>query len=521
MGAVPTRQLREELEGKLRPVADKLAPVEAAMRLVGDGDHLAIGGTLYSRTPMALLFELLRQGRAGLTLSRPLTCYEAELFLVAGAARGIVTSWVGIGLPWGISRVVRELVEDGRATYEEWSHLALGLRYKAGAMGVPFLPTFSMLGSDLVRLVDTHELTCPFTGEKVLLVPALNPDVALVHVQRADRFGNAQIDGYTHMDADMAAAARTVIVSTEDVVPPERIRERPDATIIPHFLVDAVVEAPMGAFPHECYGRYEADFAHFDEYTAVSWTPQELMTVSASRLLRDHRVVFAGVGVPLLASVLAKRRQAPDLTIVLEGGIIGPSMLEGKLPISTNEMRAARHAAMLTAIADVFLLAQRGFLHYGFLGAAQIDMYGNINTSVIGPVERPRVRLPGTGGANDIASLCNEVLVVTAHESRRFVERVDFVTSPGHLGGGDAREKAGLISRGPSTVVTDLAQLDFEPQSKRMRLRALQPGVGVADVRAQTGFELLVHPEVGELRPPDAEELRILRELESGAAGGD
>jgi glutaconate CoA-transferase, subunit A len=269
MAGVPTRRLREELGGKLRPVADKLVPVDAAMRLVRDGDHLAIGGTLYSRTPMALLFELLRQGRTGLTLSRPLTCYEAELFLAAGAATGIVTSWVGIGLPWGISRVVRELVEDGRATYEEWSHLALGLRYRAGAMGVPFLPTFSMLGSDLVRLVDTHELTCPFTGEKVLLVPALNPDVALVHVQRADRFGNAQIDGYTHMDADMAAAAPTVIVSAEEVVEPERIRARPDATILPHFLVDAVVEAPMGAYPHECYGRYEADFAHFDEYVAA------------------------------------------------------------------------------------------------------------------------------------------------------------------------------------------------------------------------------------------------------------
>ena len=253
----------------------------------------------------------------------------------------------------------------------------------------------------------------------------------------------------------------------------------------------------------------------------MSWTPQELMTVSASRLLRDHRVVFAGVGVPLLASVLARRRQAPDLTIVLEGGIIGPSMLAGKLPISTNEMRAARHAAMLTPIADVFLLAQRGFLHYGFLGAAQIDVHGNINTSFIGPVARPRVRLPGTGGANDIASLCNEVLIVTTHEPRRFVERVDFVTSPGHLAGGDAREKAGLISGGPSTVVTDLALLDFEPESRRMRLRALQPGVGVDEVRARTGFELLVHPELDELRPPDDEELRILRELEGSAAGAN
>jgi len=199
---------------------------------------------------------------------------------------------------------------------------------------------------------------------------------------------------------------------------------------------------------------------------------------------------------------------------VLEGGIIGPRMLAGRLPISTNEMRAAHHATMLTAITDVFLLAQRGLLHYGFLGAAQIDVHGNINTSVIGPVGRPRVRLPGTGGANDIASLCTEVLVVTPHEPRRFVERVDFVTSPGHLGGGDAREKAGLISRGPTLVVTDLALLDFEPHSRRMRLRGLQPGVTVEDVRAHTGFELPVHPQVHELEPPAATDLELLRELD-------
>ena len=128
------------------------------------------------------------------------------------------------------------------------------------------------------------------------------------------------------------------------------------------------------------------------------------------------------------------------------------------------------------------------------------------------------MRLPGTGGANDIASLCNEVLVVTLHEPRRFVERVDFVTSPGHLGGGDAREKAGLISRGPTLVVTDLALLDFEPGSRRMRVRGLQPGVTVKDVRAHTGFELLVHPEVYELEPPATTDLEILRELDAGAA---
>jgi len=240
------------------------------------------------------------------------------------------------------------------------------------------------------------------------------------------------------------------------------------------------------------------------------------MTVSASRLLRDHRVVFAGVGLPLLASIVAKRRHAPELTVVLEGGIIGPGILPGRLPISTNEMRAAHQATMLTSISEIFLLAQRGFFHYGFLGAAQIDMFGNINTSVIGPAAHPKVRLPGSGGANDIASLCDEVLVVTTHERRRFVERVDFVTSPGHLSGGDARAKAGLRAAGPSMVVTDLALLDFEPDSKRMRLRALQPGVTAERVQAATGFELLVHPEVRELEPPSTEDLVILYELEGG-----
>ena len=159
-------------------------------------------------------------------------------------------------------------------------------------------------------------------------------------------------------------------------------------------------------------------------------TAEELMAITASRLLADHKVVFAGVGMPLLASAVARHTRAPHLTIVLEGGIIGTSLLPGKLPISTNEMRAAYGAQMLTDITDIFLYAQRGYFDYGFLGAAQVDMYGNINTSVIGSIERPRVRLPGSGGANDIISLCNEVLIVTQHEPRRFVERVELRHQP-------------------------------------------------------------------------------------------
>ena len=266
MSAMTFIDARRRLEAKDRSLRDKRTSLVEAAALVKDGDHVAIGGCLYSRTPMAALREILRQRRGRLTLSRNLMCYEGELFMVAGAARDLVTSWMGIGLPWGLSRVLREFVEGGRAHLEEWSHLAMGLRYRAGAMGVPFLPTLSMLGSDLQKTTAAKTMVCPFTGAQLCLVPALFPDVAVVHVHRADRFGNAQIDGYPHMDADMASAASTVILTTEEIVDTEEIRRTADRTAIPFFAVDAVVEVPYGAFPHECYGRYEADLDHIGAY---------------------------------------------------------------------------------------------------------------------------------------------------------------------------------------------------------------------------------------------------------------
>jgi len=247
----------------------KIAELGEAAELVRDGEHVAIGGCLYSRTPWAMLMELLRAHRRDLVLSRSLMCFEAELFLARDASRTLISSWVGIGLPWGIPKVFRARVESGRARYEEWSHLSLGLRYRAAAIGVPFLPTKSLLGSDLLDLVGAKRMDDPFTGEPLCLVPALAPDVALIHVQRCDAAGNAQIDGAPYMDRELAAAARRVILTTEEIVPTDEIVATSDRTAIPHFLVDAVVEVPFGSFPHECYGRYEAWFEHFDAYQAA------------------------------------------------------------------------------------------------------------------------------------------------------------------------------------------------------------------------------------------------------------
>ena len=245
-----------------------------------------------------------------------------------------------------------------------------------------------------------------------------------------------------------------------------------------------------------------------------AFNAQELLAVIASRELHDDTTVFAGVGVPLLAAALARQRHAPRLTMVIEGGIIGPEIAAGMLPISTNEMRAAYRATMLPAITDAFLFAQRGFVDVGFMGGAQIDQYGNINTTVIGEYARPKVRLPGTGGANDIASLCREVIIVTAHEKRRFVPRVDFITSPAWLAGDGSRARAGLLFGGVSHVVTTLGILGFDPATKRMRIEATHPGITVQTIGENTGFELLEAPEVRVTDPPSVGELAMLRALD-------
>jgi glutaconate CoA-transferase, subunit B len=248
--------------------------------------------------------------------------------------------------------------------------------------------------------------------------------------------------------------------------------------------------------------------------------PDEIMTIAASRLLEDGKVLFAGIGQPLVAAAMAKRRQAPHLTVLLEGGMIGIELTPGELPASTNEVRAAVGAQMLTGATDIFLMAQRGYFDYGFIGVAQVDKYGNVNTSIVGDPAKPTVRLPGPGGANDIASMCNQVVVVTQHEPRRFVDQVDFVTSPGFLTGGSSRRDSGLVYGGPRWVVTDLALLDFAPDSRRMRVRALQAGVTLDRVQAATGFELLVHERLDELAPVDDDELALLRHLVEGSRGG-
>jgi glutaconate CoA-transferase, subunit B len=242
------------------------------------------------------------------------------------------------------------------------------------------------------------------------------------------------------------------------------------------------------------------------------YNPMELMICCAARLLEDGRTVAVGTGVPCAAAMLAQRTAAPNLVICFEAGGVAPQL--PTMPISVGDSRTFYRAVMATSMADVMETCQRGLMDYTFLGGGQIDAYGNLNSTIIGTdYTHPKVRFPGSGGANDLASFCWRILVVTNHDRRRFVDKLDFLTTPGYLTGPGAREAAGLPpNTGPYRVITDLAVLGYHEQTKRMEVLSLHPGVEFEQVREATGFELGVRQPLGVTAPPNECELKILRE---------
>jgi glutaconate CoA-transferase subunit B len=246
--------------------------------------------------------------------------------------------------------------------------------------------------------------------------------------------------------------------------------------------------------------------------TERDYNATELMICLAARQMPDGVTAFIGTGVPMLAASLAQKMHAPNLVPVFEFGGTGAKL--ERLPRAVGESRTFYRAVAASGICDIMETATRGFIDYGFLGGAQIDPYGNLNSTIIGSQHHPpKVRLPGSGGANDVGSLCWRNIIIMRHDKRRFVPEVDFITTPGYLTGPGTREEAGLPpGTGPVRVVSTLALLGFDDETKRMKLLATNPGVTVEQVVENTGFELIVPVEVEENEPPTDEELRILRE---------
>jgi acyl CoA:acetate/3-ketoacid CoA transferase beta subunit len=243
------------------------------------------------------------------------------------------------------------------------------------------------------------------------------------------------------------------------------------------------------------------------------YTPTELLAYVAAGMLEDNKSVFVGTGLPMIAAMLAQRTHAPNLLIVFEAGGIGPHV--PVLPISVGDSRTFYRAVAASSMHDVMSASQAGYLDYGFLGAAQIDPYGNLDTTVIGEWSHPKVRLPGSGGANDVGSLCWRTIIVMRQDRLRFVENLDFLTTPGYLDGPGARERAGLpAGSGPYRVITQLGVYGFDEQSRRMTLLATHPGVTEDVIQASSSFDIIIPDEVGTTEPPPPQVRRTLRDID-------
>jgi glutaconate CoA-transferase subunit B len=249
----------------------------------------------------------------------------------------------------------------------------------------------------------------------------------------------------------------------------------------------------------------------------ATYTADEMMTIAAARLLRNGMVCFVGIGLPSAASNLARLSHAPDIVLIYESGTIGTK--PNVLPLSIGDGELSATAETVVSVPEMFRYwLQGGRIDVGFLGAAQIDRFANINTTVIGPYDKPKVRLPGAGGAPEIAASAGEVFIVLRQSPRAFVGKLDFITSAGYLDGGAARERAGFPGKGPSVVITDLGILKPHAESRELELVSLHPGTTVEQAVDATGWKLRVSDRLESTPPPTRSELEILRALHARTA---
>jgi len=563
-------------EHKSRSLVDKRMTMEEAVRsFVADSSFLAMGGFGHVRVSMAAVYEMVRQRKRHLTMAGKTAVHDLDVLVGAGCVDAVEVAYAFGHELRGLSPASRRAVEKGRCkVVGEISNAGYQWRFLAGMMGLPFIPTRVMLGTDTFRRSSSKVITDPFSGKQICLLPACFPDVAVIHVPRCDKYGNAQVDGIMVEDFELARASRRVIISTEKIVASSRIRAEPWKTVIPFYLVDAVVSVPYGSHPCQMPYAYFFDEQHIGEWLSSSrsdegveaylakyvygcdshteylkrvggprtlqrlrriehfeipmtapwikkgegtpgkgYSSTELLASAAAHALEDGKSVFVGTGLPMIAAMLAQRTHAPNLLLIFEAGGIGPQM--PVLPISVGDSRTFYHAVAASSMHDTMSMSQAGYLDYGFLGAAQIDMYGNINTTVIGAYEHPKVRLPGSGGANDVGTLCQKTIVIMRQDKERFLPKIDFLTTPGYLEGAGSREAHGLPQgSGPYRVITQLGVYGFDDDSKRMMLLSLHPGISVETVQEQSGFPLMIPKRVAKTAAPTARERALLRAID-------
>ncbi|MCS6817421.1 MAG: hypothetical protein N0A16_00090 [Blastocatellia bacterium] len=531
----------------------KIVSLREAIARIEDGSAIAIGGLSLFNAPMALVRELIRQRKRDLTvITSAVAGLPLDLLIGAGCVRRVISPYVGLE-EFGGAPNFRRAAESGEIEIREVGEAFLAFGLKAGAAGAPFFALPRALAyTDLVRVNADYRFTRdPFTGAEVLCVPALVPDWALLHAQQSDPFGNARHLGSVYMDSLLARAARRVILSCDELIAHEAMREEPWRTTLPSILVNAVVPLFGAAHPTASEPLYDVDREHLQSYLAHGRTREgmarylqdvvlasdesaylrragiaraseeregetpehalkdappssrELMAVIFSRLVKDGDFVGVGTGCWEVAAGLrlAQLTHAPNLSFTMGGtAALNPELEE--LLSSVNSARAIARAEAVVRLEELFDLELRGAFDVMFLSGLQIDRHGNVNLVGVGTWSAPRLRGPGSVGLELVPCVRRRVAFFRRHTRQVFVERVDFVSAPGY-----ARSS---MEGGSFWVVSDLAVLDFDAEG-RMRVVSRHPGVTVDRIRENTGFELVIPAHVPETPPPTPEELRLLR----------
>jgi glutaconate CoA-transferase subunit A len=523
----------------------RVTTLKEAAGTVPDGALVTFGGFQLNRAPMALVFELIRQGRRDLrTVSVP-NPLPLDLLLAAGAVAEAEFGFLGFQFEDGfvVAPCVKRAIEQGALRFKERDVYEIVQALRAAALGLPFLAAPGGEGSDYARVNRTPAVTDPATGVKVPVSHAIRPDVALLHAQMADRKGNLRIDD-PYADDLLARASRRVIATAEKIV------DRIEDPTIPGAFVELVVEAPGGAYPTGCHRAYRYSLENLREYVAAAsggrpgdylgkyvtgtrdhtaflaavdspggWgdtappgraagrmapetaAPADRLVIEMARLIADGEVVATGVAsaLPMLAVALARATHASRLTYINCVGAVDPDVRAAS-PTSVDPRLLERCDGRI-ALPELFDLARRGGIDLMFFGAAQVDASGRTNLTCIGDYARPRVKLPGPAGSSSMRPYLPKVVITVPRHSRRALpETVDFATTVAASRNRD------------TTVITDLALLRLD--AGRLGLVSRRAGVRAEDVRAQTGFEV---DGDGDVAPgPTEDERKALERLDPG-----
>ncbi|HEY1480045.1 MAG TPA: CoA-transferase [Gaiellales bacterium] len=527
----------------------------AAGRLVSSGSVLGVGGSLFTRIPLALVQSAITAGARDLTY----VCWGGglplELLLQAEAIRKAVFCFSSLDL-FGLAPRFRAALEGATIEVDEMNALAMVQAFEAAAQRLPSMPLQQPLGSDILERTELAQVTRdPLRGTEVVSAAALPLDVLLVHAQRADEDGNLELAGSLAMDPLMIGASRIVVASVEEIVPRRTLQQAGRGTIIPRQLVDAIVESPFGAYPTSCLPYYTSDYAELADVLAAerlalpppreprgatlrrqahagvhaggalparprvagsargAATPAECMAWTLAREYRDESVCSAGAVSPLAVTsyLLAKRTHAPGLTLITTGGgyvdVAWRPMLLGAGE-ALDFGSALSHA---TGDGTYHVFYQPGLITHETIAAAQIDRSGRVNNIEVTSPSGRAIRLPGQGGMADVANMHrNFLLYVPRHSRLALVDAVQITSASRELVTDAERIAAGLLP-GSVKLVTNLGVFELDHETRQLELTGLQPGATLEAVRAETGFELIVSERCVSLAPPTADELDVLR----------